>query len=273
MPRIQVNGVEIFYEEHGKGPETIVFAHGMLLSSKMFSRQIEALKDRFRCIAFDFRGHGNSEKTASGYDMDTLTQDTAGLIKALELGTCNFAGLSMGGFVGMRLAARYPDLIKNLILMDTSADPESKENISKYRLLNFIARWFGLALVADRVITVMFGTRFLNDSTRAEEKALWRRHLISNNSGTITKAVKGVIDRQGIHEELDKIRSHTLIIVGDQDKATPPEKSRRIQEKIPGSELVIIPGAGHLSPIEEPEVVNAVLEEFFKIRHEVENPE
>jgi len=270
MPRIQVNGAEIFYEEQGKGPETIIFAHGLIWSHKMFSRQVEALKDCFRCIAFDFRGQGQSEITDSGYDMDTLTEDAACLIKALGCAPCNFAGLSMGGFVGMRLAVRYPDLIKNLILMETSADPEPEENISKYKMLNFIARWFGLKLVAERIMPIMFGSKFLNDSTRSEEKALLRKRMLANHSAGITRAVKGVIGRQGIYEELEKITAHTLIIVGDQDTATPPEKSRRIQEKIPGSELVIIPGAGHSSPIEEPEVVNAVLKEFFKIRHEVE---
>ncbi|MDM8538127.1 alpha/beta hydrolase [Desulfobacterales bacterium HSG17] len=271
MPKVQVNGTEIYYEEHGKGPETIIFAHGLLWSGRMFDRQVEALKGCFRCITFDFRGQGKSEVTASGYDMDTLAEDAACLIKELECGPCNFAGLSMGGFVGMRLAVRYPDLIKNLILMETSADPEPKENVSKYKMLNFIARWFSLKLIADRIMPIMFGSKFLNDSSRTEEKSLWRNRMIDNNSLGITNAVKGVIERQGIYEELDKIKNHTLIIVGDQDTATPPEKSKRIQERIPDSELVIIPGAGHSSTIEEPEVVNAVLKEFFKIRQEVEN--
>ncbi|MGQ9894306.1 MAG: alpha/beta fold hydrolase [Roseiflexus sp.] len=263
MPELCVNGVTIHYEEHGSGPETIVFAHGLLWSGRMFDHQVDALKDRYRCITFDFRGQGQSEVTASGYDMDTLAEDAAALIESLHCAPCHFAGLSMGGFVGMRLAIRRLELLASLILMETSADPEPRENVGRYRLLNFIARWLGLKLVADQVMPIMFGAKFLNNPLRAQERALWRERMIANHRIGISRAVQGVIDRQGVYDLIDRITLPTLIVVGDQDVATPPAKAERIHARIHNSTLVVIPGAGHTVTVEEPDALNAALERFL----------
>jgi pimeloyl-ACP methyl ester carboxylesterase len=150
MPTLDVNGARIHWEERGAGSDTVVFSHGLLFSGRMFDAQVEALADRYRCVTFDHRGQGGSGVTASGYDMDTLAADAAALIEALGLAPCHFVGLSMGGFVGMRLAIRRPELLRSLALLETSADPEPEENVPRYRLLNFVARWFGLRLVAPR---------------------------------------------------------------------------------------------------------------------------
>ncbi|MDM8549131.1 alpha/beta fold hydrolase [Desulfobacterales bacterium HSG2] len=270
MPRIYVNGADIYYEEKGSGSETVVFAHGLLWSGRMFSRQVDALKNRYRCVTFDFRGQGQSGVTESGYDMDALAEDAASLIRAIGCQPCHFAGLSMGGFIGMRLAICKPDLIRSLILMETSADPESFGNKIRYRVLNLIARRFGLKPVADQVMPIMFGEKFLKDPDRAGERAVWRRRMIANDRIGITRAAQGVIDRRGVYEELHRISVPTLIIVGDQDAATVPAKSERIHARISGSKLVFIPGAGHSSTIEEPETVNTALEDFLRsgmLRH------
>jgi pimeloyl-ACP methyl ester carboxylesterase len=263
MPYLHVNGAKLYYETQGSGPETIVFAHGLLWSGRMFDPQVQALRDRYRCITFDFRGQGRSEVTAAGYDMDTLSEDAAALLQTLVGAPCHFAGLSMGGFVGMRLAVRYPDLIKSLILMETSADPEPAENIGRYRLLSFIARWIGIGLVADKVMPIMFGQKFLNDPTRAQIKQEMKQWLNQNHRIGITRAVQGVITRVGIYDDIQRISVPTLIMVGDQDVATVPAKAERMHAQIAGSQLMIIPGAGHTSTIEEPAVVSAALRDFL----------
>ncbi len=263
MPKLNVNGAAIYYEEHGAGSETIVFAHGLLWSGRMFDNQVHALQDRYRCITFDFRGQGRSEITSSGYDIDTLTEDTAALIEALGCAPCHFLGLSMGGFVGQRLAIRHSSLLKSLMLLGTSADPEPEANRGRYRLLNFVARWLGLRIVAKRVMQIMFGEKFLNDQARTQEKEVWRQRLIANHRIGITRAVEGVINRAGVYDQLDRIAIPTLIIVGDQDVATVPAKAERIHERIRGSKLVVISGAGHTSTVEEPEAVNDALKEFL----------
>jgi 3-oxoadipate enol-lactonase len=263
MPKLQINDAEVYFEDQGSGADTIVFAHALLWSGRMFDHQVNALKDRYRCITFDFRGQGQSEVTESGYDMDTLSEDTAALIAALDCAPCHFLGLSMGGFIGMRLAIRRPALLKSLMLLGTSAEPEPQENLGRYRLLNFIARWFGLRVVADRVMPIMFGKKFLSDPGRAKEKAEWRERLIANHRIGITRAVKGVIDRAGVYDHLDKIAIPTLILVGDQDVATVPAVAERMHARIRGSTLVTISGAGHTSTVEEPDAVNAALKEFL----------
>ena len=230
----------------------------------MFANQFEHLKGCYRCITFDHRGQGKSEVTYDGYDMETFTADAAGLIEALDAGPCHFVGLSMGGFVGMRLAIRQPQLLRSLVLMETSAEKEQSDNIPRYRLLNFIGRWFGFGVVAGRVMPIMFGETFLNDPVRADERAKWRKFIISKDRIGTTRAVKGVIDRRGVANEIGRTDVPVLVIVGDQDLATVPEKSERMHAAIPGSKLVIVPNAGHSSTIEEPLAVNQALTEFFE---------
>ena len=263
MPKLRVQNTEIYYEEQGQGQETIVFAHGLLWSGRMFDDQVLHLRSRYRCITFDFRGQGRSDIAEDGYDMDTLTADAVALIEHLGVGPCHFAGLSMGGFIGLRLASRHPDLLRSLVLLETSADPEPEANQKRYRTLNFIARWFGLGVVSRRVMPIMFGRKFLDDPARAELRKTWRRRMIANHRVGITRAVTGVIERQGVANQLANIRVPTLILVGDQDTATPVDKSERMHQGIAGSELMIIPGAGHTSTVEEPAFVNQALDVFL----------
>jgi 3-oxoadipate enol-lactonase len=263
MPHITVNGAHLYYEEHGAGPEAIVLAHGLLWSCRMFDAQVAALQDRYRCIAFDFRGQGQSEVTRSGYDMDTLAADTATLIGALGSAPCHFVGLSMGGFIGLRLAARRPELIRSLMILESSADPEPAENVPKYRRMATVARLIGPGPVVGRVMPIMFGRKFLTDPARAAERGEWERRMASNHRAGIARATLGVVERQGVYEELGKITAPTLIVVGEQDVATVPAKSERMHERIAGSQLVIIPGAGHTSTVEEPAAVNAALLAFL----------
>lgn len=105
---VTVNGANLSVEEQGSGDESIVFAHGVLLNRRMFDHQLDALKDRYRCIAFDFRGHGHSEVTDDGYAVDELTEDVAALIRQLRSAPCHFVGHSLGSFVGLRLGVRSP---------------------------------------------------------------------------------------------------------------------------------------------------------------------
>jgi pimeloyl-ACP methyl ester carboxylesterase len=263
MPKLRVNGAEIYYEDVGAGAQAIVFAHGLLWSCRMFDAQIAALKDRYRCVSFDFRGQGQTEVTKEGYDMDTLYEDTAALIETLHLAPCHFAGLSMGGFIGMRLAARRPELLRSLILMETSADPEPAENVPRYRQLGAVARYVGLRPVAGRVMPIMFGRTFMTDPNRASERKLWRQRMGGNDRKGILNALNGVIERKPIYDELGRVTLPTLIMVGDEDVATVPAKAQRIHEAIAGSRLITISHAGHTSSVEQPQAVIAAIEEFL----------
>jgi pimeloyl-ACP methyl ester carboxylesterase len=262
MGRLTIADIELHYEEAGSG-EAIVFSHGLLFDTRMFESQIEAFRDRYRCIAYDHRGQGRSAVPDDrSISIDTLTEDAAALIEGLGAGPCHFVGLSMGGFVGMRLAARRPDLVRSLILLSTSADEESAENLRGYRLLNVVAQTLGPAVVAGRVMPIMFGPEYLQDATRADDRRRWRR-VIGGNRRSISKAVRGVLERESCSAELGRIQAPTLIVAAESDAATPPEKSERIHRALPDSQLVRIPHCGHMSTVERPEVVNQTIARFL----------
>ena len=263
MPLLTVNGASLHYTDEGQGAETIVFAHGLLFDGRMYDNQVRSLRDRYRCITFDFRGQGRSEVTQSGYDMDTLADDAAGLIRALDAAPCHFVGLSMGGFIGMRLGFRSPELVRSLILLDTSADPEPAANVPRYRVLKHIARWFGLGIVSGRVLPIVIGRTMLRDPARQALIREWTDRIVSNDRVGITRAVDGVIDRAGVYEEIAAIRVPTLVVVGEEDTATVPAKAERIAARIPGARLVRIPRAGHSATIEEPAAVTAAIVAFL----------
>lgn len=262
MPNIDVNGVKLYYEEKGTGKETVFFSHGLLWSHRMFKEQVDFLSKSYRVIAYDHRGQGQSEVKAP-FDMDTVAEDAAALIEKLSEGPIHFAGLSMGGFVGLRIAARRPDLIKSLILMETSANAEPVENLPQYKTMNGIVKWLGIIPpIASKVMHIMFAESWLSKPTNSAKIKQWKKEL-SANKKSITGPVEGVIYRKGVEDELSKITCPTMIIVGDEDVATKPEKAKYIQMGIAKSRLHIIPGAGHSSSIEKPDQVNRLISDWL----------
>jgi pimeloyl-ACP methyl ester carboxylesterase len=229
----------------------------------MFDAQVAALRGRWRCIAYDHRGQGQSDvPPARAHTIEQCTADAIALIERLGVAPVHVVGLSMGGFVGMRLAARRPDLVRSLSLLNTSADAEPPENVPRYRQLNGVARWLGLGLVADRVMPILFGRTFLADPRRAVERVAWRRRLVANRRA-IWRAVNGVIEREAVFDELPRIACPVQVLVGEEDVATVPARGERIAAAIPGATLVRIARAGHSSTIEQPEAVTAALERFL----------
>jgi pimeloyl-ACP methyl ester carboxylesterase len=263
MPYLSLPSLNLYYEEIGSGPETLVFSHGLLWSHRMFEAQVVEFSKTYRVIAYDHRGQGKSE-VKGPYDMDTVAEDAAALIRNLVDGPVHFIGLSMGGFVGMRLAARHPELIKSLVLLETSANAEPLENLPQYKLLNGIVRWIGIIPpIANKVMKIMFAHSWLQNSANTTSIRRCKKEL-SSNKKSITGPVEGVIYRKGVEEELGNITCPTLVIVGDEDVATTPEKAAFIQKGIKGTTLELISGAGHSSCIEKPQEVNRLLKEWLK---------
>jgi 3-oxoadipate enol-lactonase len=268
MPMIDRDGVPISYTDTGV-PEgapdapTVLFGHGLLFSGWMFHPQVAALRKNFRCVTIDWRGQGESPPTSGGYDMDTLTADAAALIETLNVAPVHFAGLSMGGFVGIRLAARRPELLRSLTLLDTSADAERAAEARKYRLLAGVYRLFGIRPVRRRVLPLMFGRTFLGEPSSEAVISEWLRMLSRCDRAGIASAVRGVADREAVAGELASIALPTLVIVGDEDVPTPPQRAAEIADAIPGARLESVTGAGHSSTIERPAQVTALLRDFL----------
>ncbi len=265
MPtRIRCNGVELAVEDSGGSGPAVLFSHGLLYSRRMWDAQVAALRAQVRCIAYDHRGQGESELASSGLDMDTLTEDVSALIEALGVAPVHFVGLSMGGFVGMRLAARRPELVRSLVLLDSAAGPEPEAAKIRYRRLAWVARWIGTWPVIDRVLAIMHGESARRDPARAADLRVWREHLLRLDRRAAPRAVEGVLQRESAVPLLSRIRCPTLVMVGEEDTATVPARAEEIAAGIAGARLVRIPRAGHMSPIDAPEAVTAELRAFLE---------
>jgi pimeloyl-ACP methyl ester carboxylesterase len=146
---------------------------------------------------------------------------------------------------------------------DTAADPEPEENKGPYRRLAFVGRWLGFRFVVRPVMKIMFGKTFLEDSERLQTRDHWQKQIMSLDRIGTSRATHGVIDRDGVYDQLDRIDVPTLILVGSEDVATPLPKAERMHDAIKDSKLVVIPRAGHSSTIEEPAAVNEALDGFW----------
>lgn len=269
MPHAEVNGIRFHHTDTGPPPgrpdaPVLVMGHGLLFSGWMFHPQVEALRSELRCITVDWRGQGQTPASPDGRaDMDALTDDLVALLDHLGLDRVHYAGLSMGGFVGMRLAARHPDRVASLVLLDTSAGPEDPEKVSKYRLLARVYKWFGIGAVRKQVEPIMFGPTLLGSPRRADVVEPWVDTLRAVDRSGMRTAILGVTDREPVLEELASISAPTLVIVGADDVATPVHKAEAIVEHLPGARLEVVADAGHSSTIEQPEAVTALLRDFL----------
>lgn len=265
MSTVKVNGVELFYRETGRGPETIVFSHGLLMDHSMFEAQRAVLEGHFRVIAFDHRGQGQSQDPGNGQDMDTLTTDAAGLIQALEAVPCHFAGLSMGGFIGLRLAARRPALLRTLTLMNTGAGREPWPSRLRFGFLAQLVRLFGPAPFSGIAVQELFGESTRRNPAQRAMLEEWQSR-IRKRQRNVAEALLAVINRAEIAaDDLRSIQCPTLIISGEEDSARPPSDSEHLARMIPRAQLVRIPGCGHSSALEAPEAVSAAIMELLGV--------
>ncbi len=264
MPQMKVNDVELFYEEKGTGSDVILFSHGYLMDHTMYDGQIEAFKDQFRCIAYDQRGHGRSEAITSSYDLDALVNDAIGLIEALDVGPVHFVGMSTGGFVGLRIALRRPELLKSLVLIDTAADAEEQSKLTQYNLLLKTVNLVGWRPVIGRVMSILFYEVFLDDPERKAEVKKWRSIITSHNKKAITAFGQAIFSRDSVVDQLPTIKTPTVVIVGKHDAATPTSYSQTMADRIHDCRMRVIADAGHSSPVEKPRAVAEAMRLFFE---------
>ncbi|MFB8282255.1 alpha/beta fold hydrolase [Nocardia colli] len=265
---IVVNGVPIGYTDTGdpngrSDSPVIVFAHSLLFGSWMFRAQIDVLREHYRCIGIDWRGQGGTQPTEDGYDMDTLTTDAVGLIRALRLAPVHWVGIGMGGFVGQRVAARHGELIRSLTLLSTSAGPQDRSKIGRYVRLTWAVRLFGVDLVRGQVAKLLFGPAFLADPAAADTIAEWAERLERIDSAGTRKAIRGAIGRAPADPEITAITAPTLVAVGVDDAVTPIADAWRLTELIPKARFEVIENAGHCCVVEQPGVVTALVQSFL----------
>lgn len=260
---LKLNDTEIYYEDTGGPGPVVIFSHALLLNTNLFTPQVAALKTHYRCISYEHRGQGRSaDKKGFSISMDLLCADVVSMIEVLQLAKVHFCGLSMGGFVGLRLAARHPELVESLILCSTSGEAESFDRLMKYMLLNCMSFAFGPASVAKFVAPIVYGRSTYSDPARAEEY-LNLINQIASNRWSIWRAVNGVIFRPSVLHELSKIHVPTIVIVGEEDTCTVPARSEFLAANIAGAKLERVARAGHAVTLEQPESVNKILSHFL----------
>ena len=254
-----LGSLEIGYDDVGAGIP-VLFAHAFPLNRTMWAPNVSALVDRCRCVAMDFRGFGDTT-TAPPYSMEQYADDMAHLLDLLHIEKVVLVGCSMGGYASFAFWRRHRDRVRALVLADTRPDADSEETIARRRQLIDLARTEGPTAVANAQIASIVGK-----TTREKQPDTYdavHRMMAQTRADGIIGALQAMMLRPDSTALLSTIDVPTLVVVGDEDVPTPPKEARAMHEKIAGSTLEVIAGAGHLSNLERPAAFNHVLTEFL----------
>jgi pimeloyl-ACP methyl ester carboxylesterase len=261
VPYARVNGIGLHYQDFGEG-FPLVFVHGYTGNLRDWDLQLPAvLSQGCRVILLDLRGHGESEKPTRSvdYTLELMAQDVYALVGQLGLGKCCLIGHSMGGMIAQRLILAHPDPFRAFVLVDTSAEaPDAPANERRARLA---------AIARERGMAAVFGE--LAGQVEAEPDARdewWRQFLLTSREAYVHCA-EAISDHEPLLEEMGAISVPTLIICGEDDE-TYLGPSQRLHERIRGSELAVIAGAGHSPQAEQSDEFNRVLTAFLSRVHQ-----
>jgi len=262
VPFTEVDGARIHYLDAGTGEPALVLLHAFPLHAGMWAPQVGHLSSTNRVIAPDFLGFGGSDapETMYRYTMLGYADVVAGLLDHLGLERVVLGGLSMGGYVAFAFLRHYPERVSGLILADTRAAADTTMAFEKRTdQQDQVARIGTTALIE----TLLAG--LLSEETRANRLDLVEqvRRLMANPPIGFIGALEAMKHRPDATEELASVTVPTLVIVGEDDALSPPDVARDMQERIPHSELAVLPHAGHLSNLEAADDFNAAVASFL----------
>ena len=256
--KISANGIDINYTIEGEGP-WLTMSHSLACNLHMWDEEAKRLSKRYKVLRYDTRGHGASSAPAGAYTLDLLADDLKGLLQALGVPSTHFVGLSMGGMIGQTFALKYPGMFNSLALCDTTSRYPAE----------------AAPLWAERIKTVesqgmepMVAPTLERWFTASYRKA--RPEVVEKVAAMIrTTPVPGfvgcchAIPKINLTARLKEIRCPSVVIVGKDDHGTPVAMAEDIHQALPGSELVVIPSAAHLSNLEQPDAFNQALTKFL----------
>jgi len=259
--KTRANGIEVYYELHGKeGAPWLVLSHSLACSVRMWDPQIAALKDEYRILAYDTRGHGASEAPLGAYTLELLADDLFSLLKELKIEKAHYCGLSMGGMIGQTFALKYPGVLRTLALADTTSRyPENAAPLWAERIKTAQAQ--GMGPLAQPTLERWFTEAFRKANPAAVDAI---RKLILATPVPGYAGCCHAIPKINLTARLKEIKCPILVIVGEQDPGTPPAMAREIHDNAPGSKLVVLPQAAHLSNLEQPEGFSRALRDFLR---------
>jgi len=277
-----VNGTGLRVEEVGGGAETVVFSPALFTNRALFDAPVAALSGDYRCIRYDHRGQGDSglgapQPSRSLLGTESLYDDAVALLDQLGVDSCHWVGASLGGFIGVRLAARHPERVRSLVLIGFSMQRLPSASLRQIDLLGGMVRAsrrlgpVGAAVrrrVTEQVMHNMFGTTFMSDPARADDREKWRQRFSVTIVPEAMPMLREVFGHPGNPPDLlTRIQAPTLIIAGEDELAGLDEAHNdpvQAQRVIPGARLKTIPGAGHMVLVEQPEAGTTAITAFIR---------
>ncbi len=258
----------LFYEERGgrrrTGDPAIVLLHGLLFDGGMWNGSLEPLAKIGRVVVLDGPGHGKSEP-APRFALEDHADALFDAFGELGIRRAVVVGLSWGGMVGMRLALQHPAKVAALAVLDSSAEVDPFAMRLRCRALLSLHRRIGIpyGLFRRDVAPLVFSQRTIAERPDLLEES-YRRGMGWDRDSVVRAGLAVLVHRKNILPELGRIRVPTLVLCGREDNATPLKRSEAIARAIPGSRLVTLEGLGHMSVLEDPAAVNALLVPFVR---------
>ncbi len=258
--KVAANGIEVNFTLEGPEDAPVVtFSHSLATDLSMWAPQGEALRDHFRLLFYDTRGHGASDAPDAAYSFDQLTDDVRELLRALNIERTHFVGLSMGGMIGQTLALRHPEVVDGLVLSSTaSAMPPAAPDMWKERIATVRER--GMEAMVGPTIERWFTPGFIAKHDNVVEPV---RDMIRATPVAGFAGCGQAIMNLNLTDKLPGITAPTLVMVGEEDPGTPVAAHELIRDQVPGAKLIVLPSAMHLSNIEQADKFNAALLDFL----------
>ena len=256
MPTAQANGINIYYEARGEG-EPMVLISGLGYGLWQWHKMVTGLAEHFHVIAFDNRGAGQTDKPAGPYDVRLMAADTLGLMDALGVGTAIVVGHSMGGFIAQELALSAPERVSGLVLASTNFGGPNHIPVSEEAMQAMTDRSGSVLDVVRRGVEVACAPGYAARNPKGLQELIEYRmgNPVPPEAYQAQMAVGlGLIDEANAFEgRLKNVQAPALILFGEHDRVVPPGNADLLAGQIPNSSVKILPGAGHLFPIEAPD--------------------
>lgn len=267
MPLARVNGLDIYYEVHGRG-DPLLLIMGTGSNHSLWHNQVGAFSKEFQCIVYDNRGTGKSSKPETGYSSRILADDAARLLDAIGIASAHVAGWSLGSVAGQELAINYPEKVRSLCLYSTW-DRCYAHFRRRFELQAEIAKLERPDMLSAFAVFSLFSPSFLNERdevVRDFEKRLYA----GGDSSTPRTPIHVLLGHYGADiahdasDRLGRITAPTLIVVGAEDPLTRPEYAQAVHAKIRGSELVVLDRADHMLPLMAADSLNKLTLDFLR---------
>lgn len=258
-----LNNLMVCYTDDGPDEApVIIFIHGFPLNKSMWDKQLTALKQHYRVIAYDVRGHGESESGGTTvFSMENFAYDLIYFMDALKIDRASLCGLSMGGYIALNAVENYPHRFESLVLCDTSCFPDTPETIeARMKTVEGIEK-NGLQSYADSSVKILFAPQ--SQITKMAEIAAVKEMILATSIQPLSKTLLALCVRKETCTLLPHIQVPVLVLVGEEDTITPPVTATYMHENIKNSTLHVIKHAGHLSNLENSDDFNGQLKMFF----------